>query len=272
MSEKYLHRKDAPFGSEIWEKIDQTVVAAAKSQLCGRRILHVDGPYGLGLKALPSEDKQVSDEKATAEVSMYASCPAPVMTIQSKFNLSARDIVAFEQTGVPLELGQAAKAAISCARQEDSLIFNGSTPLKLDGLFTSDRAHVCKLKSWDQTGTAADDIIGAATLLDEAGFAGPYVLALTPKLYNLLLRRYPQAETTELEHIRQIATEGIIKAPAISNGGIFLNVGRQFVSIVLGQDLTTVFVGPCEAGYEFNIIETLALRLVCPGAICILQQ
>ena len=29
MSEKYLHRSDAPFGDSVWEKIDETVVAAA---------------------------------------------------------------------------------------------------------------------------------------------------------------------------------------------------------------------------------------------------
>ena len=59
---------------------------------------------------------------------------------------------------------------------------------------------------------------------------------------------------------------------AISSGGIFLNVGRQFASIVLGQDLMTSFVGPSGSNYEFNVTETAALRLVCPEAICILQQ
>ena len=52
MSEKFLHRNDAPFGGEVWEKIDETVVAAARSQLCGRRLLHTKGPYALGLFAL----------------------------------------------------------------------------------------------------------------------------------------------------------------------------------------------------------------------------
>jgi uncharacterized linocin/CFP29 family protein len=117
-----------------------------------------------------------------------------------------------------------------------------------------------------------DDVIQAATKLDEAGFHGPYALALTPSRYNLLFRRYRQGNVTELEHVRSLVTEGVIKAPAIRSGGVLLASGRQYASIVLGQDLKTGFVGPSGTEYEFTVSESVALRLLQPTAVCVLQQ
>jgi len=271
MSEKFLHRKDSPFGDEIWDRIDETVVNAARGQLSGRRILHVDGPYGLGFKTVGSGDFEL-EEKHVEGTSVKGNCPGPVVMIESSFGLSARDIAAFEQSGAPLELAEAARAAMACARQEDELIFNGSKTLNLDGVLTSERSQSFNLRGWEEVGTAAEDIINAATILDGAGFGGPYILALRPGLYNLLFRRYPQGNATELEHIGQITTGGIVKSAAIPTGGILLNAGREFASIVVGQDLMTAFVGPADGEYEFNVAETVALRLTTPEAICILKQ
>lgn len=271
MSDKFLHRKDAPFQDKVWHIIDETIVAAAKSQLCGRRLLHTEGPYGLALKTLLSGDFRV-DEKTIEGTTLTASCAAPVAMTQSGFKLAVRDIAAFEETGLPFDLAPAANAAIACARQEDMMIFNGSKTLGLNGLLSADHSQSFELRPWDDIGTAAQDIISAVTLLDDAGFHGPYTLALAPKLYNLLYRRYPQGHITELEHLKQIATEGIVKAPVISSGGVLLCPARQYATIVLGQDLMTAFVGPATSGeYEFVVSESVALRLRQPEAIYILK-
>jgi uncharacterized linocin/CFP29 family protein len=273
MSEKFLHREDAPFSDKVWQIIDQTVVESAKSQLCARKLLHIQGPYGLGLKALASKDLPVGNETPN-DAKMTAGCVTPLVFIQSNFALPARDIAAFESaTGKsqPLDLADAAKAAIVCAKQEDELIFNGSKALGLKGLLTIEASQSFKLKPWDNVGTAVDDIIKAVTIFDNAGFHGPYALALAPKLYNQLYRRYPQGNNTELEHIGQIITDGIIKAASISAGGILLCTATSPASIILGQDLMTGFIGPSDGKYELMISESLALWLTQPQAICILK-
>ncbi len=270
MSNKFLHRKDAPFGGEVWRKIDQTVVEAAKSQLCGRRLIKTLGPVGLGLKAIPSGDCLV-EEKLPEGVQMMASRVTPLVVVQKGFSLAIRDIAAFEQSGLPLDLSEAAGAAIDCARQEDALVFNGSRTLTTKGLLNAEQALSVKLKPWDDIGAAAESIMQAVTGLDDKGFHGPYALALAPKRFNLLFRRYPQGNTTELEHIEQIITDGIVKAPPIASGGVLLCTGGPFASIILGQDLMTSFVGPAGNNYEFIVSETLALWLRKPESICILK-
>jgi len=271
MDRKFLHREDAPFGDQVWEAIDKTVVATAKSQLCARRLLHIQGPYGLGMTTLPSGDKLI-DEKTTGTARMTAPCVTPLAMIQSEFSVPVRDIAAFEASGLPLDLGDAAQAAGDCARQEDHLVFNGSQTLGLKGLLGIAGSHSLKLQSWDTLGASADDIIHAVTVLDEAGFPGPYTLALCPERYNLLYRRYAQGNQTEMEHIRQIITDGIINTRAISSGGIVLHSNPHLAGIILGQDLTTAFAGPSGNAYTFTVSESLALRITEPRALCILQK
>ena len=269
MADKYLHRSDAPFSEKVWERIDEIVVGAAKSQLCARRLVHIEGPYGLGLKAIPGTDRTISGSQG--EVSLAVSTTVPMVELQSSFILPMRDISAFEETGLPFMSGEIAAAAVACAEQEDQLIFNGSKAVGCDGLLTAKGTQSLKLKPWEKVGTAVDNLIEAVGKLDGAAFHGPYALALAAPLYNLLFRRYPQGNVTEREHLAQLVTEGIVKAPALKSGGVLLASGRQYATIVLGQDLAASFVGPEGRAYQFAVSESVALRLVAPEAVCVLQ-
>jgi uncharacterized linocin/CFP29 family protein len=271
MADKFLHREDAPLSSQAWERIDFVVTEAAKSQLSARRLIHIEGPYGLGFKTMPGPD-QVLETAAEREVEVVSSAARPMALIRKTFRLSARDIAASEQQGVPLDAGVIAQTAIACARQEEDILYNGSKALGVAGLMNAKGTQSLELNSWDETGRAADDIIAAATKLDEAGYHGPYALGLAPARYNLLFRLYPQGHTTELEHLRTLVTEGIVKAPALASGGVLLASGMQYATIPVGQDLTTGFVGPADGGYEFIVFESVMLRLLAPDAVCVLKS
>lgn len=264
MSTELLTRDDAPFGEAVWAAIDGAVLGAAKSRLTGRRILHADGPFGLGLTAIPRGEGPLTG-------GLSVNPPLPLAMIRKTFTLPVRDIATIEDAGVPVSLPAAAATGVECARMEDALVFKGADKLGISGLLTGKGAHRATLRDWKDVGTAAEDVIEAVTALDGAGFAGPYILALAPPLYNRLLRRYPQGNATELEHIRTIVTEGVVKAPSIDRGGVLLAAGRQFASIVLGQDLVTGFLGPGEEGFEFLVSESLTLRLAEPRAVVVLK-
>jgi len=270
MSDAYLHRGDAPFGAAVWEKIDETVVGAAKARMAGRRLLHIDGPHGLGLQAFGSAGSgpTVVDKEGTA---IRAPAMTPLISIERSFRLAVRDIAAFESSGQLLDLGPAAKAAAACAVQEDALVFNGAKSFGLEGLLTANGIHSCKLLEWKEVGSAVDNILQCVTKLDAAGFQGPYALALAPGLFNTLLRRYPQGNQTEIEHLRLAITNGIVKTAAIARGGVLVTAVKDLASIVVGQDLTTSFVGLSGRNYEFVASETAVLRLAEPASVCVLR-
>ena len=262
MDNNYLGRKDAPLGAETWKLLDSVMVEAAKSQLSGRRLLPIEGPYGFGLKAIPLSD-------CTIEDGIIGSTFIPVTMIRTEFSLGKRDLAAFERDQLVLDTDPVTCAARECAAKEDRLIFSGISGLP--GLMGAEVAGSFTLGKWDKVGIAAGQIIDAVTKLDDAGYHGPYSLALAPALYNLLLRRYPQGDGTELDHARTIVGDGVVKAPALKKGGVLLASGRQYVSIAIGQDLVLGYNGPVGDLLEFQVIESLALLIREPESICVLK-
>lgn len=263
MASKYLGREGAPFGDEVWAALDAAMIEAAKGQLAGRRLLPVEGPYGLGLKAIPLPEEEVAS-------GMLISRTLPLAFLVEEFEVPLRDIAAFERDGLALNLRPVADAAIALARREDELLFFGAAGLP--GLLNAPGVQKFGLSDWSEVGAAMDDLIRAVTALDEAGFHGPYALGLAPARYNLLFRRYPQGPTTELEHVRTLITGGIVKVPILKKGGVLLAVGRPYATIVLGQDMQIGFIGPDEEGLEFTISESLALYLKVPASVCVLEE
>jgi uncharacterized linocin/CFP29 family protein len=262
MANKYLAREDAPFGSETWAVLDSTMVEAAKSQLVGRRLLHIEGPFGLGLKAVPLRDVKT-------ESGLIVSEALPVLLIHKTFTLGVRDLASYEREGMALDTSAVAEAAIACARLEDDLIFNGAPGAP--GLLMVEGSNSLDLSAWDEVGMAAEDIIKAMTTLDGVGFHGPYSLALAPDRYNRLFRLYPRGPFSEMEHVKTMVTDGVFKAPILQSGGVLLASGRQYASIVLGQDMTIGFIGPAGEEMEFSISESVVLRIHQPQAICVLK-
>jgi len=260
--ETLLGRGDAPVSAETWELLDSTMVEAAKGILAGRRLLGISGPFGLGLKAVPMSDGKGRKGFITSEL-------VPVPLIETTFCLGKRDIAGFERDRVAFDACAVATAACACATAEDALVFEGAPGI--GGLLSAKESPSVTLSAWEGTGAAADEIIAALTALDDAGFHGPYTLGLAPKRFNLLFRRYPQGEGTELDHLRTMVTGGIFKAPALGDGGVLLAVGRQYAEIVIGQDMTVGFIGPAAENLEFSISESLVPIVHTPEAVCVLK-
>jgi uncharacterized linocin/CFP29 family protein len=263
MQKRYLGREDAPFGSEIWDVLDNALQQTAKNFLIGRRLLELEGPFGLGLKSV-----QLGDQET--ESGLFSSQVLPVMMIQETFTLGTRDLANYEREGVALDTCPLSDAVRACVHKEDDLIFQCTGNVL--GLMTVADSNEMKLKDWNEIGTASGDIIEAITKLDDAGFHGPYSLALVPERFNLLFRLYPQGKQSELEHIQSMVSKGVFKSPTLKSGGIIIASTAQCASIVLGQDMDIGYIGPAGAKQEFVVTESLTLRIQQPQAICILKD
>ena len=208
MENVYLGRKEAPIGADTWQLLDSIMIEAAKSQL-RRRLITLEGPYGYGLKVLPLSDCELEEGISTSSV-------VPVHAIKSGFSLGKRDLAAFEKEKLAFDGGPVACAAMDCAAKEDGIIFQGISGSP--GLLNIEGASTQTLTKWDKVGAAADQIIEAVTKLDDAGLHGGYCMALAPSLYNLLLRRYPQGDGTELDHIRYYRIGRCCQSPGPEKG------------------------------------------------------
>ncbi|MEN3202563.1 MAG: family 1 encapsulin nanocompartment shell protein [Atribacterota bacterium] len=262
MSTPYLGRDDAPFRKEFWETLDNIAVSIAKGELGGRKILPLEGPFGLGFTFVPRGTKSLGEGVVTVE-------GQTLFAFERVFHLKKVDIAQFERSGIAFDTSPLVQAVREVVRLEDQLIFDGFGDAV--GLCTAQEAQRGTLSSWDEPGKAAEDIIQAISLLDALGFHGPFALALAPSRYNLLLRRYPGTAQTELEHLQRILGDRVVKVPYLKEGGVIVTVNPLFARIVLGQDLSVGFIGPEGDGYLFSVSESLTLLLCEPRSVCVLQ-
>src|ERR1700739_4537018 len=94
----------AKIAPDLLNKIEQAAVSAAREILTGRRILDVDGPYGLGLTTLEVGNDDLCREPGPGEASAVSSHAQSLPMIYRRFSLSKRRIAAFEEADQPLSL------------------------------------------------------------------------------------------------------------------------------------------------------------------------
>jgi uncharacterized linocin/CFP29 family protein len=267
MTMDQLNRAQAPFPDEVWEHIDAAVIDAAKPMLTGRRFIDLDGPFGLGMTALElgSEEAiaQADDDQASATISRAASVPM----LRKSCHLSARRLAAHLDMGTPLNLAAVEDAAEAVARREESLLYYGQSELGLHGLLTASGSNSAPWSDWNKLDAVLNDVLAAITVLDDAGFIGPYALALPAGPYNNLFRRYENTDLLQIEHLKTLCTNGVYKA-AVDQPVV---VDERVGVMVLGQDMHAGYAGFDGIDYRLFVSESLVLRIDEPRAICVLK-
>jgi uncharacterized linocin/CFP29 family protein len=267
--DEYLLREDAPLSKDDWERIDSTVVEVAKRLLVGRRFIHLMGILGYGTQF-------VTVDRLDKDADIVAVDPAKreivrLVQIQQDFKLLAQDIVAGEQTGFKFDTGPAAVAEVKAARDEDEIIFRGSDGQ--DGLMTVKGQSTAPMGNWDEPDAGITAVAGAVGKLMADGFLSPFALVTNPVTYAKLLRPvHGQGAQLELKLVEQIATGGIFQTPVLKkNEAVVISPGQENLDLAVGQDLVTAYLGPEGMDHLFRVLETVALRIKRPGAICVLK-
>ena len=254
----------APFSSDILEKIEAAAVATARDLLTGRRILDVEGPYGLGLTTIEVGNDELCRQPGPDEASAVVSRAISMPMIYRRFALSKRRIAAVEDLHQPLNLKVVADAAQAVAQREEEFVYQGQREFHLPGLLTAEGRNTLQGGDWGNVDQVLEDVITAVNILDGKGYRGPYGLALAPALYNNLFRHYAGSDLLQIEHLKRLCTRGIVKAAIV--GGVL--VAPDVGPLILGQDLQASYLGPDAAHYNFTLSESLVLRIEAPDAIC----
>jgi uncharacterized linocin/CFP29 family protein len=277
----FLMRDEAPLSSEEWEQLDDLVVKTAKKKLVGRRLVEVFGPVGVGLQTISVDRYNVSG--ACLHTGTAVSCGddghdcqgdcdvievaereiLQLPFIHKDFVLRWRDIATNRQFGLPMDFGPAAAAAAVVSRKEDEMI--------LGGLLGQAGTNVA-LGDSDQAGSLFQSIVDATSVLAEAGFFGPYALATSPGLYAKMHRPLQGGMgMLAIKQIRELAGGGVYQTPALTGDqAIMISQGRQNLDLVVAQDLSTAYLGPDRMEHYFRVMESVALRVKRPEAICVI--
>lgn len=264
----YLNRENASFPKDIWARIDEAAVGAAREVLTGRRFLEVDGPYGVGLTAIEVGDEGYCRQPKPDEAGAVLSRASAIPMLRKSFGLSVRRIEGYQAMGQPLDLRSVEDAAEAVARREEEFIYYGQPDFGLEGLLTATGRNEVPCDDWNKVEQALENVLAAVNHLDENGFHGPYALALSPTWYNLLFRRYEGTDMLQLEHLKRLCELGVFKAEIEGAVLVDARVGR----IIVGQDLMTGYSSNDGIHHQMFVSESLVLRVEEPGAICTLTR
>ena len=116
---------------DLMNKMEEAAVSAARDILTGRRIIDVDGPYGLGLTALEVGNDDLCRQPGPEEASAVLSHALSLPMIYRRFSLSRRRIAAFKEMGQPLNLKVVEDAAQAVAMREEEFIYHGQPDFHL---------------------------------------------------------------------------------------------------------------------------------------------
>lgn len=275
-----LDRQSAPLTPEEWARIDEAVVNTARSMLVGRRVIGILGPLGPGVYSMPYSifsgktqagvDMIGEKEDMAVEPDRRATINLPIL--YKDFKILWRDVEADRHLGIPLDVSTAAVAANFVAVQEDSLIFNGNSDLGHEGIFTASGRLTVPMSSWDKSGNALADAVKAAGALAAAGHYGPYAMVVSPVLFGSMIRVYGNTGMLELDQVKALMSSGVHYSNVIpGKKAAVLALGPQNLNLAIGQDMTSGYLGPINMNHMFRVLETAALLIRRPDAICTIE-
>jgi uncharacterized linocin/CFP29 family protein len=276
----FLQREQAPLGPDEWAALDQAVVRTAQSMLVGRRFINLVGPFGPGVEALPNDvlrgggagQIDLLGESVGEELSIQSRRFLPLPLLYKDFWIHWRDLEASRQLGVPLDVGRPAAAAAATAQSEDRLVFDGEPSLGLPGLRNIEGRQTLPMSDWDSMGRAFSDVVEGVRVLTQAGYTGPYALAVSPRLYADLNRIFDDSGVLELEQVEKLARRGVYPTAVLPEpGALLIDSGSQNLDLAIGLDLSTAYVESDNLNHRFRVIESLVLRIRRPGAICMYE-
>ncbi len=255
----YLMRELAPFGPDVWAKIDDMVVNIVKKTLVARRFMEIAGPVGWGVEMVPRFGFDTEDGALVANITQQI----PLQEIAQDFKLRARHLVAAGQTPFGLDLGAAAIAAINLAKAEDALVI---------GTLMAEAGCHGELLNWTVLGEPLRAVANAVAQLTSAGMAPPYALVVSPTMYAQLVGLINNG-VRELEMVRELATGGIFQYTddqVLGGRGLVVSQGAWNSDLVVGQDVATAYLANEGLDQRFRVFETIAPRVKLPGSICVL--
>lgn len=263
----YLNRGATGIPEALWERIEKAAVDAAADILTARRFLDLDGPFGIGLTSVEVGSERYCRPAEQDLAGVVASRAIALPALQQVFELSIRRVEGHLAMGLPLDLNPVQEAAEAVARREDGIVYYGIEELGIAGLMNVPRRHRMEIGDWNRVEQALNDVLAAVSRLDDAGFRGPYTLALSPAYYNTLFRRYEGSDMLQLDHLRRLCEGGVFKAPV--QGALVADprVGR----LRIGQDLAVGYSVNDGIHHKLFVSESLVLVLDEPAAVCTLE-
>jgi len=262
----HLRRHDAPFGGDVWERIDEEVQQALETYRSMRKLVELEGPHGWEKSSVSlGRVRQARADALDVEgLELKQRRVQPLLELRMPFSVPRAELETIERGAEDPDLGALVEACRRIARAEDRLVLYGHHESELRGL-AADSPHPPAVMPGDFTsfpGVVAE----AIERLRSAGIAGPYSIALGPRWYEALARTTGPGGYPILEHLRRLLEGPAIWSPALEDGGILISRRGGDHKLLIGQDAIVGYRGHDAEHVHLYIEESMTFRLLAPEA------
>ncbi len=97
-------------------------------------------------------------------------------------------------------------------------------------------------------------------------------MVVGPVLFGSMVRVYGNTGMLELDQVKALMGAGVHYSNVISGkkAGV-IALGQQNLNLAVGQDMATGYMAPVNMNHLFRVMETLALLIRRPDAICTIE-
>jgi uncharacterized linocin/CFP29 family protein len=186
----------------------------------------------------------------------------PIRELGVKFSIPYRQVEEALRSGGKPYFAEAAAAAAKLAAMEDSAV----AEVLLNG------GKVLKASSWDAPGSAVAEAAKAVAELYRAYAPEPYMLFVGPSRYAKLVAVEERTGVMELTRVKSLVKDVVVVPQLPDDAALLMSTSPAVVDLAVGVDSETTYLGPDEAGHNFLLRETFAVRLKNPEGVVVLRQ
>jgi uncharacterized linocin/CFP29 family protein len=257
----HLLRELAPVSEASWGAIEQEATRTLKHFLTARRVVDFHaGDWSDDCVTL-GWTEEVSN--APEGVHAHLRVVQPLVEYRVPFTLTRDELNAIDRGAPEVNLDNVVDAARRLAIAEDEAVFLGNRGAHIAGI--AEASTHAQLIISDAYGEYPSHIARAVSMLQTAGIAGPYAVALGPRPYTGVIETTEMGGYPVLEHLRLIAGGPVLWAPAVDGAVVLSQRGGDY-RLHVGQDVSLGYDTHDGASVYLYLEESFTFQVLTPEA------
>jgi len=236
----------APIPTEGWEEINDRAEEVITSQLSARKVLHVEGPFGLSKATVNTGRLKPAKAKNGVDHALYD--VLPLVESRINFSLSRWELDNILRGEKDAELDPLEAAAEKIALFEEDAIYNGNKDANIKGLKDL-AAH--KLSFTNNANDNLQAIAEGLLKLKDAYAEGPYYLIVGDEVFKAFNQVYDGRLL--INTIQQLIGGEVIRSRVLE-GALLMPYDHDDLELTIGQDYSV--------GYETHTNEDVKLFIM----------
>jgi uncharacterized linocin/CFP29 family protein len=259
----HLLRALAPLTEGEWKAIDEEARQTLKMNLAARRLVDFSGPHGWQTSSINLGRIDQVERELRPGVEARRRRVQTLIELRAPFELPRRELEIVSRGGRDPDLKPVTEAARTIAIAENQAVFNGFEAGSITGILEA--AHESALTLTDDYVRYPEVVAAALGKLRNTGVAGPYGIALGPRLYTGLTETTDSGGYRVYDHVKRLLNGPVVWSPGI-DGAIVVSMRGGDFELTVGEDFSIGYLSHSADTVRLYLQESLTFRVLTAEA------